>query len=290
MTGFPYDLVSGGVVDTLTGFNPSPDATEGIYGPINSFHPNFNEILAGLRAGDPDVWELFNVVDAVMNRFVAISDRYSWNGQDILFDGDPLSGPLSDLLTECLQTGKTDDLFAVAKFGENLAMNPNPHSREQAFGWLARYNFQITSEGYVVVYKGLQLTDDPEVFTSTWASQVPGKPSGFVNGVPVPELSTIPQKVGDKVTLPRSEVLHDPMVACSRGLHAATESYARVYGGVVGVGLVHPRDIVSVPHSGAKMRTCGYVLVSTDASGLSTAPVLSGAAVSGWQGDVGYKV
>jgi len=288
MSGFPYDLVTGDGFSTLTGFNP--DSDNPIYGPINSLHPNFDDILAGLRAGDSNVWDLFDVVDAVMSKFVSISDRYSWNGRDILFDGDPIEGPLADLLTKCLATGKTDDLFAVAKFGENLAMNPNEHSREQAFGWLARYNFQITSEGYVVTYKGLQTTHDPEVFTSTWASAVPGKPSGFVNGVPVPELSVIPQRVGDHVTLPRSEVLHDPNVACSRGLHAATEQYARGYGGIVGVALVNPRDIVSVPHEGGKMRTSGYVLVSVDTESLSSAPVLSGAAVSGWSGDVGYRV
>jgi hypothetical protein len=280
--------VTGEGLDTLVAFNPN--STSPIYGPINGLHPNFQAILSGLRAGDPGVWELFNVVDAVMSRFTSISERYAWNGHDILFDGDPLDGPLSELLTQCLQTGKTDDLFAVAKFGENLAMNPNEHSREQALGWLTRYNFQITSEGYVVTYKGLQTTDDPNVFESTWASQVPGKPSGFVNGVPVPELSRIPQRVGDHVTLPRSEVLWDPNIACARGLHAATEQYARSYGSVVGVALVHPRDIGSVPHGGGKMRTSGYVLVSVDVESLSNAPVLSGAAVSGWQGDVGYKV
>jgi len=288
MTGFPYDLVTGGVVDTVTAFNQNAEQPLVI---ANSYHPNFKEILIGLRAGDPGVWELFDVVGAVMKRFTSITERYAWNGNDILFDGDPIDGPLAALLQHSLETGKVDDLTAVAKFGENLAMNPNLNSREQAFGWLARYKFQITSEGYVVTYKGLQLTDDPEVFTSTWASQVSGKPSGFVNGVPVPELSKIPQRVGDRVTLPRSEVLWDPNIACARGLHAATEQYARSYGGIVGIALVHPRDIVSVPHSGAKMRTAGYTLVSTDIASLpADAPVLSGADVSGWQGDVGYRV
>lgn len=285
---YKFEHVQDDKVDTLLAFNP--DEVNALYGPINSYHPNFKEILAGLRAGDPNVWGLFDVVGAVMSRFTAISDRYAWDGKNILFDGDPIEGPLSDLLRQCLETGNTDDLMAVAKFGENLAMNPNAHSREQAFGWLARYNFQITSEGYVVIYKGLQLTDEEGLYTSTWSSRVAGKPSGFVNGVPVPELSKIPQRVGDTVTLPRSEVRHDPNIACSRGLHAATEDYAAGYGGIVGVALVHPRDIVSVPHHGAKMRTCAYTLVSVDSKSLSTAPVLSGAAVSGWQGDVGYRV
>lgn len=288
MSGFPMNLVTGGPVSTLTAFNP--DSDNPIYGPINSLHPNFDAIVAGLRAGDPSVWGLFDVVGAVMSRFVAISDRYAWDGRNILFDGDPLEGPLSDLLARCLQTGNTDDLMAVARFGENLAMNPNAHSREQAFGWLARNNFQITSEGWVVTYKGLQATKEPDLYTSTWASQVPGKPSGFVNGVPVKPLSKVPQRVGDHVTLPRSEVKHDPNIACARGLHAATEQYARDYGSIVGVALVHPRDIVSVPHEGGKMRTSGYVLVSVDTEALADAPVLSGAAVSGWQGDVGYRV
>lgn len=285
---FPYDLVTGESVSTLTAMNLN--STTPIYGPINSLHPNFPAILTGVRAGDPSVWDLFDIVGTVMNKFVSITERYAWNGHDILFDGDVVEGPLADLLRASLQTGNVEDLTAVAKFGENLAMNPNLHSREQAFGWLARYKFQITSEGWVVTYKGLQTTDDPEVFTSTWASQVRGKPSGFVNGFPVPELSKIPQRVGDHVTLPRSEVLHDPNIACARGLHAATEQYANSYGSVVGVALVHPRDIVSVPGSGAKMRTSGYVLVSTDVKSLPDAPVLSGAAVSGWQGDVGYRV
>lgn len=288
MTPFPYDLVSGGEVATLTAFNAEG---VGFVGPINSYHPNFKAILAGLRAGDPDVWPLFNVVDAVMNRFVAITERYAWNGKDILFDGDPIKGPLSALLEECLRTGNVDDLTAVARFGENLAQNPSDNSREQAFGWLARYKFQITSEGYVVTYKGLQQDDDDKsLFHSTWSSKVPGVPSGFVNGVPVEELSQIPQRVGDHVTLPRAEVLNDPNIACARGLHAATEQHARSYGSVVGVALVHPRDIASVPNNGGKMRTAGYVLVSTDVEGLSDAAVLSGSAVSGWQGDVGYKV
>lgn len=287
---FPYELVSEGAVATLVAFNP--EAREPVF-MANGLHPNFEAIKAGLDAGDPNVWNLFNIVDAVMSRFVAISERYAWNGRDILFDGDPIEGPLSDLLTRCLETGDIENLTAVAKFGENLAQNPNEHSREQAFGWLARYQFQITSEGYVVGYKGLHVGQEDGIYFSTWASKVEGVPSGFVNGIPVEPLSQIPQRVGDCVTLPRSEVKHNPNVLCDRGLHVSTENYARGYGGIVGVVLVNPRDIVSVPGHGEKMRTCGYTLVSVDAASVpaaASAPVLSGAAVSGWQGDVGYRV
>jgi hypothetical protein len=292
LNGYPYDLMSGDGLDTLVAYNPGDDNP--VYGPINSLHPNFDKILVGVKAGDPDVWELFNIVDSVMNRFVAISERYSWNGRDILFDGDPLRGPLSELLTRCLETGDTENLTAVAKFGENLAQNPNEHSREQAFGWLARYRFQITSEGYVVGYKGVTQDDgDSTLYLSTWSSAVAGKPSGFVNGVPVRPLSRVPQRVGDHVTLPRSEVKHNPDVLCDRGLHVSTINYARSYGNTLVVVLVNPRDIVSVPGHGEKMRTCGYTFVSVESSRVpdaSTTPILSGADVSGWQGDVGYRV
>lgn len=285
---FPATLTSGGTVDTLTAYNP--DSSTPVYGPINSYHPNFERILAGLRAGDPNVWTLFNVADGVLNAFKQISERYAWDGESILFDGDPQHSTFTELLERVMKSGDLSGLSAIAKFGEKLASNPNLHSREQTYDWLAAHEFQITQDGDVVGYKGLVGGQDDE-WRSYASSQEKGRPSGFVNGVPVPELSRIPQKPGDVVTLPRSEVAHDPSQACKRGLHVATKGYAATYGTVHFV-YVNPRDIVSVPTDGGgeKVRACRYVL-GPQATVETAGPVLrETTTVNAWQGDVGYKV
>src|SRR5690606_21503312 len=162
--------------------------------------------------------------------------------------------------------------IALAKFWEKLESNPNEHSRAQAYDFLATHTFQITPEGDVVGYKGDAPTVQPGVYESTARSRVPGVPSTLGNRVPQTPLSTVRQKVGDEVTMPRSEVTHDPSKSCERGLHVATRSYAKSYGTVMRVTF-NPRDIVSVPTAdhGEKVRVNRYVVESIDDGSTSDA-------------------
>lgn len=295
MTAFAYDLVTGGAVDTVVAFNPNAEQ------PIvsaNSFHPNFEGIVEGLRNGDPHVWSLFSVQDGIMSRFHQISDRYAWNGESILFDGDPVHNSFTELLTRALEAGDTKAYTAIAKFGDKLASNPDAHSREQAYDWLSCHKFQITDDGDVVGYKGVQY--DGDGFKSGRKSEVPGKPSAFVNGLPVPPLSYVPQKLGDVVSMPRSEVSNDPNQTCSRGLHISTRSYAESWGGPNGTVVtvfVNPAHIVSVPnHAGAeKVRVHRYKVshvASESTENDHGAPVLHANSEGSytWTGDVGARV
>jgi hypothetical protein len=64
--------------------------------------------------------------------------------------------------------------------------------------------------------------------------------------------------------MPRSQVIHNPGVSCSVGLHAATYAFAKSFVGAGGPVLkifVNPRDVVSVPSYGAdKFRCCRYTV------------------------------
>lgn len=285
---FPALLSQGGSnVATVTAFRA--DSETPVYTADES-HPHFNEILAGLSAGDPDVWELFDIATSVMKRFEQVTDRISWNGSEVLFDGDPIHSVLADQLGRAIQDGNSENYTALAKFWEKLESNPTAHSREQAYDFLATHAFQITPDGDVVGYKGVSGSSVEGVYHSTATSRVKGVPSAFVNGKPVPELSKVPQRVGDVVTMPRSEVVHDPNLSCHRGLHVATKSYAKSYGTVMEVH-VNPRDIVSVPtaDSGAKVRVCRYRVARIAPEGEDSRPVLHESAPV-WAGDVGYKV
>lgn len=257
----------------------------------NSSHPHYTEILFMLRAGDTRVFDMFDVAGGVLQRFQQVTDRVSWDGSNILWDGDPVHSVLAEQLSRAMADGDSRNYTALAKFWEKVESNPDTHSREQSYEFLASHSFQITEDGDVVGYKGVRSLGD-DTYESSWASQVHGKPSAYVNGKAVAPLSNVPQQVGDVVTMPRSEVVHDPHRACERGLHVATRDYAGGYGTVLEVH-VNPRDIVSVPTdaSGAKVRVCRYKVarVAVEADTYSK-PVLHNDDVSSWQGDVGYKV
>lgn len=256
---FPVSLVHTANLSTVTAFN------EGAERPVytaDSHHPNWNGILAGLQSGDPNVWSLFDVGPGLARTFQQVTDRFSWDGVNVLFDGDPIHSVFADILARAMREGNAENYVPLAKFGEKLASNPDEHSREQAYAWLASHEFQITPDGDVVGYKSVTVQPDG-TYLSGYASQVADKPSGFVNGVAVPPLSRIPQKDGDVVTLPRAEVHHDPSKPCERGLHVGTHKYFSGFGQHTLMVLVNPMDVVSVPTDsrGAKVRVCRYKIV-----------------------------
>lgn len=288
MTAIPHFLSQGGEIETITVFNAGSDT------PVltaDSRHPHWNDILLGVERGDESVFDLFDVAGGVMRRFQQVTDRVSWDGSNVLWDGDPVHSVLTEQLSRAIQDGDSRNYQALAKFWEKLESNPEPHSREQAYDFLAAHSFQITEDGDVVGFKGV-IDNGDGTYSSTARSTVPGKPSAFVNGKPEPELSVVTQRIGDVVTMPRSEVVHDPSQPCRRGLHVATHGYASHYGTVMEVHF-NPRDICSVPtvDRGEKVRVNRYKVarVARDQSTYST-PVLRDTPRATWQGDVGYKV
>lgn len=291
MTGFNYVLTEqDGLGATITAFNP--DAESPLVS-ANSAHPHFEDIVAGVKAGDPAVWGLFNVADGVMSKLRKVSDRVSWNGSEVLFDGDPIDSTLADQLSRAIREGKTANYVALAAFWEKLESNPEPHSKEQAYKFLASHQFQITADGDVVGFKGVRKLPDGR-YTSIALSQVRGKPSAWVDGKAEPEMSVVTQHIGATVSMPRSEVVHDPHKHCARGLHVSTQSYARSYGDTVVEVQFNPAKLVSVPNdSGEKVRVHEYTIrreaLTADNYGQSTVLVESADTV-GWVGDVGAKV
>lgn len=289
---FPVSLSGDGNRTVVTAYRP--DHGDPIYIADQS-HPHFTEILDGLAKGDDNVWELFDIAGAVMRKFNQITERVSWNGSEVLFDGDPIHSVLTEQLSRAIADGNTANYTALAKFWEKLESNPNEHSRTQAYDFLATHAFQITEDGDVVGYKGVAEglevgADGRPLYYSTASSRVKGKPSAYVNGVPQPELSRVTQQIGDVVSMPRGEVTHDPGKSCERGLHVATRDYASAYGLVLRVTF-NPRDIVSVPtvDRGEKVRVCRYVAESVADDNNSSSPVLRKDEEPVWAGDVGYR-
>lgn len=264
----------------ITGIhNVIAQSPEGDIYQADSKHPHWQAIVDGLHANDSSVFGLFDVQAGLVNRLTSLSDRVSFDGNNILFDGDVQSGPLADHLLRCLESG-VQDYAPVVKFWEKVATNPDERSREQLFTWLRSHEFTITEDGDILGYKGV-ITDAEGKYLSSHSG------TAFVDGVEIK--GRIPNNIGTVVTMPRAKVQNDPGVACHYGLHVGDWSYASNFATVTLEVHVNPRDVVSIPRdeSQRKMRCCRYKVVKVRDS-RSTSPIDVGD--SKWEGDVGYIV
>lgn len=265
-------------IENVVALNPNSDNP--IY-QADSSHPHWKAILQGLYDNDPEVFELFDVQGGLVKHMTSLSDRISFDGYNILFDGDVQSGPLAEHLVRCLESG-VQDYEPVVKFWEKVAQNPDQRSREQLFTWLQNCEFTITGEGDILGYKGVTTKAEGE-FLSIHAG------TAWVDGKEVK--GQIPNQPGTEVSMPRSKVHNDPNTHCSHGLHIGDWSYASSFGyGVVLEVHVNPRDVVSIPndHSYRKMRACKYKVVKVRDQE-SKRPI-ERFDEDEWQGDVGYRV
>jgi hypothetical protein len=275
-----YHLLQGGAnnVDNVVAVFPNESK------PVmqaDSNHPHWQAIVRGLKDGDASVYRLFDIQGGLVKQMTALSERVSFDGRNILFDGDPQEGPLADHLMRCLEAG-VQDYEPVVKFWEKVAQNPDQRSREQLFTWLQSHEFTITEDGDILGYKGVTSAAEGK-FLSIHSG------TAYVDGVEIK--GQIPNNPGTVVTMPRANVRNDPNSACSYGLHVGDWSYASSFGRVVLEVHVNPRDVVSIPRdSGArKMRSCRYKVVKVrDAE--SHAPIELPLAEEAWAGDVGYRV
>ena len=270
----PYTLVRDKDTEreSLTVFGPSGPVS------INDDHPQFQEAVEAARSGDGErACELADLSVTVANRFQRLTERVSVANGRVYFDGDELHNALSKHLLRVLSDGE-EDWQPLVRFMENLAANPQPHSREQLYEWLDRRDFTITEDGCIIGYKGVaKQADGSLVSVNRGPAVVDGEP---VNGA-------VPNEVGSVVELGRAKVQHDAAIGCASGLHVGTYNYARGWarGALLRVK-VNPRDVVSVPTDcdAQKVRVCRY-----EVEAVIDAPETSPIFRSGVSGDTGVR-
>jgi hypothetical protein len=222
---------------------------------IDDTHSNFPRVLSALQAGNAQA-----ALDA-LDLFASTRDALAENGltfvnpTEILFDGEPLDKTLTKVLFDTVQSG--DNGSSLVNFAKRLAENPSRKSREQLYGFINNNGLTINEDGYIIAYKGVNVSGGGYVSISSGP--------GNVNGVEYKD-ANLPNNVGDIVTLARRLVNDDSNVGCSVGLHAGTWEYASTFGnGVTLTVKIDPADVVSVPNdcSYQKVRVCRYEVLAT---------------------------
>jgi hypothetical protein len=242
--------------ESLTVFTPS-----GAPIVVTGEHPQFAEILEGAQSdvAIDDLRDLADLSNAVAAHFDRLSERVAVANGRVYFDGDEVDSSITAQIIRCLDDSSAGDWKPLVLFMENVAANPNEHSREQLFDWLRDREFTITSNGCFIAYKGVYSRDEDAEDTYPYQSCSRGE--AIVNGGR--HEGAIPNAVGATIEMPRGDVQHNPAAGCSTGLHVGTYTYAQGYArGALLTVMVNPRDVVSVPTdcNAEKMRVCRYVV------------------------------
>jgi hypothetical protein len=240
---------------------------DGISTAVPSSHPRFAELVEYLR-GRPEhdaahVRSLIDAGGALATRLRRLSERVSFDGTHLRFDGDVIDTSLSRHIVRMMRSD--DESYARwVKFLENLAENPSSLSRIHLFAWLDGRDFAITPAGYLLGYKGVQ-ADEHNSSIHSGAALVNGE---WHHG-------HIPNPPGATVEMPRRQVTASRDAGCAAGLHVGTHAYASSYGPRLLLVAVNPRDVVSVPRDSGyqKLRCCRYTVLGVhDRPGPVTTP------------------
>jgi hypothetical protein len=206
---------------------------------INSAHPNFKKIVAGLKSGlDEDA--LAGLIQANMKKEIAKAVGVDFKeGGTILMDGEPVSDALIVRYRFMIENDFPLEGFKL--FVQNLAQNPSKNSRKELYGFLEACTLPITEDGHFLAYKRVNRN-----YTDCHSG-------------------TFDNRIGKIVEMPREQVDANRNETCSTGLHVCSRSYLGHYcGDRIVVVKVNPKDVVSVPidYDNAKMRVCRYEVVS----------------------------
>jgi hypothetical protein len=201
-------------------------------------HRLWDGIKTALKNDDFDTaLDMMKPVNAIRS-FSAGAKGIEVTDSAVLYNGEPLAGPLVDRIFSLREEGFT--IEPLVKFCENLMQNPSYRSREQLYTFLEHNNMPITPDGCFMAYK--RVNDD---FTDVH--------SGTLVNFP-----------GAVLEMSRFNVDDDPNRTCSAGLHVCSREYLKAFQGSRLVACkVNPADVVAVPtdYNFTKMRVCKYEVV-----------------------------
>lgn len=175
------------------------------------------------------------------------SNLLEWRNDAIYFPiVSELSVPkeLAEYILNAEESGDSIKIETYKNFWTLMSLNTDEDCRKNLFAFLMRHDFKVAKCGFFVAYRNVDTTSTPEVFTDH-------------------HTHTFKIRVGEMVTLPRSQCDCNSERECSKGLHVSSTNWLtqNYYGNVGLVVLVNPAEVVAVPKRSdyGKLRTCAYL-------------------------------
>jgi len=234
---------------------------------INKHSTGFSDIRAMIVASQdkPTLQEAFTLMDikGAIEAFSIGRVKVDPEGETVVFvkrDGNERKVP-EDLAADIIGTIKEhgrDESEKLVKFLDALMDNSSFKAIEGLYRFMKHNCIDINEDGSIQAWKG--------VMDNMYSSH-----GGSIKSSPTIQVNENGQvyngDFGKEIRVDRSEVDDDPDSTCSHGLHVGNKDYASSWASTLISVSVKPQDVVAVPkdYNGAKMRTCGYTPISTEA-------------------------
>ena len=149
---------------------------DGLSAAVPGSHPRFAELADYLLSRDEHdpqhVRDLLDAGSALAAELRQLSERVTYDGTSLRFDGDVIDTNLSRHIIRMIRAGDHSYQRWVM-FLENLAENPSKKSRRHLYTWLSGRDFAITPDGCLLGYKGV-LADEHNSSVRTGTATVNG--------------------------------------------------------------------------------------------------------------------
>jgi len=203
---------------------------------INSKSAKFDVVKKLVEQGKlKEACEIIDTAKTVMkyaNGMVTIEDGV------VRYGSKDITSSIGNRIISCMEEGS--EFTNLVLFLKKLMNNASPNSIEMLWDFIEHNDIKLDSNGNIVAWKKV---------TST---------SG---GLRDSYHKTIPNDLGTVVSMVRSQVVDDPTVTCTYGLHVGAWGYVSSFSGDTILRVViNPEDVVSVPedYNGMKMRVSKY--------------------------------
>lgn len=197
----------------------------------------------------PEIAEVKKEAEFVMSLEdrVRKSSLLEWRGDSIYYPiVSELSVPqeLAVAILDAEDAGDNNRTITYKNFWTLMSLNPDEQCRKNLYWFLQKNGLVIEKHGFFVAYRNVDPTSVEGVYTDHHSH-------------------SFRIKIGEIVTMPRTQCDSNQEVTCSRGLHLGAASWLKHnYFGSIGLTcLCNPAEVVAVPHLDyyGKLRTCAYL-------------------------------
>lgn len=223
----------------MIGFTKTRDGINITIGGKSFFIDNTSRLLDKVKAEliNQNEEALLELLDEKLQVITFTNNRLSFKDNIIYYDNEPLPNTLSDKIISLYREGFPFEPFI--KFYERLKKTHSYRVLTQLLNYLEAGSWPILQDGRILAYKvvGLNSYKDRN-FNEVEARKVQDRqrPSKVVyryaNSVSLQDFSeilntrdyidkhstSVPQSIGDIISVPRNSVNEDPNVTCSYGL------------------------------------------------------------------------
>jgi hypothetical protein len=224
---------------------------------FDSTHPEYAGLVECIQTGDTEEFIQLMEVGTVIENWSEGS--FEFRDGFLYYEDEQVADQPTTRIIELIKNGW--DHKPMLAYLDRLYSNVSNRAVMESYNWCSHKGLPITSDGFLVGYKGVKFYDGEDATDKMGRTLKKGDLVDIYTG------NSFRNNEGDDCGMKRRQVSDDCNQGCAAGLHVGTYDYACDWAGAGGLVVLvkfDPSDIVSVPSDChfQKMRVSNYTVMS----------------------------